>query len=970
MKLFFTLVAAVLLLSLINSGIYGQRHDPSYKWQTITTENFHVHFHDENRPSAVRIAEIAEKYHPPLAAAAGWEPRSRTHIVAVDSSDLANGWAAPFPRNTITIYLSRPFPDSTLAAFDDFLEIIFIHEYTHILNIDAADGFIAATRYFPGRILFPNLHLPVWALEGSAINFESIYTELGRNNSTYTDMIFRIEIYENNFKNISQASHFPRDWPRGYVPYLYGGKFVEFIEKKYGEGAFTDYMLKNSGSFPYADTACFIPRFHNSHARNLYEKTFDMLWDEWKDEIISGYRSQIEEIKQKGITSAEPVSAPASDSSLPVFSKDGRSIYYIESEERGPRKLVRYSLDDSSTYEMCEVNYPSDISVLSDREILVADIDFHRSFSLFSNLFIYDSRNYKNTGKALRATHFDYSEKSGIMIYTYISRNMYNLTTIDKDGIRRDIIKNSDAQITFPALSRDGSRAAFVIKDSSGSDLVIHDLDTENFIRLRTAGSNDIHPAFTPDGENILFSSDRDGVFNIYEYNISEHRVRQLTNFIGGGFHPVSSPDMTEIAFTYYGSNGGTISLTGYNQQDESTVSPPEKELIDTAFLYPEQTDIPFEYREKKYSPVSSIAPPFIIPLVATAEIYPDAYEWIFGFYTMGYDVLQRHFYQINALARHQSKYAEIEFLYSYRGFYPEIIFGYYDSTLFFDDDPFPWPDSHKSSIQREMERHVFAAVTLPRIRFNSYSAVTFFLSADREITDQWYYSEETHIVYKHNYIRPGILLNFDSSNMYTYSVIPESGRTVSGTFHTYHEEHERDIVFYKAEADYSEYLRAPGRSAAFMFRAKKSYSKLNTNYSPPYNLGRFKRGPSGTPDYSSGIRGYPAGYIYAYRFASATIEYHLPLFQRDAGYGIFPALFRDFWIAFFGEGANLWDEKFHADENRFSAGVELHLRLTAGYHFDIEAHAGYARGFNDGGENQFYFGLGTLVEGAIKKRP
>ncbi|MDY6970141.1 MAG: hypothetical protein SVR08_16015, partial [Spirochaetota bacterium] len=228
--------------------------DPGYEWRSIKTEHFWIHYHQNLDYEAKRLSIIAEKVHNNLKDKIRWEPYFRTDVILVDNQYSSNGFAIPIPSNRIQIYISRPELDGLLNNFDDWLELVFIHEYTHILNIDSIHGFPTFTRYTCGRVCFPNIFIPTWLLEGNAVYHESSYSIFGRNNSTYTDMIMRMEILSDSLKSIDKASHFPREWPLGRVPYIYGGLFVEFLEKKYGKGTIADVFIENSYNIlPYYD---------------------------------------------------------------------------------------------------------------------------------------------------------------------------------------------------------------------------------------------------------------------------------------------------------------------------------------------------------------------------------------------------------------------------------------------------------------------------------------------------------------------------------------------------------------------------------------------------------------------------------------------------------------------------------------------------------------------------------------------
>ena len=68
-----------------------------------------------------------------------------------------------------------------------------------------------------------------------------------------------------------------------------------------------------------------------------------------------------------------------------------------------------------------------------------------------------------------------------------------------------------------PRLSPDGSRLVVQTSDNEGSsDIWVYDLSGENQIRQLTLGGNNTRPIWTPDGQRVTFSSDRDGKQEIY----------------------------------------------------------------------------------------------------------------------------------------------------------------------------------------------------------------------------------------------------------------------------------------------------------------------------------------------------------------------------------------------------------------------------------------------------------------------
>ena len=64
---------------------------------------------------------------------------------------------------------------------------------------------------------------------------------------------------------------------------------------------------------------------------------------------------------------------------------------------------------------------------------------------------------------------------------------------------------------SFTALSPDGTRIAVRIDDPENTDVWVGDVGRGNLSRLTTDAAFDDHPLWTPDGERVVFTSDRDG---------------------------------------------------------------------------------------------------------------------------------------------------------------------------------------------------------------------------------------------------------------------------------------------------------------------------------------------------------------------------------------------------------------------------------------------------------------------------
>ncbi len=944
---------------------------PELEWKSIKTNHFWIHYHQGLETEAKKLAQIAEKVHLLLSPKIKWQPALRTDVILVDNLYTANGFATPFPYNRIQIYMTRPEPDSSISNFDNWLEMVFTHEYVHILNHDMIHGLPSISRYTLGRCCFPNVFLPYWMAEGNAVYYESYSSKFGRNNSSYTDMVMRTEIANNSFKTISEASNFPRAWPVGYVPYLYGGLFVEFLETKYGTGSFADIYIDNSYNLiPYSDHIIpYILPFIDSEAEKIYGEKFTTLWDEWEAFLKIKYDKQIKNIKEKEITDYKQITKSGYFTSLPRFSRNNKEIFYIRKTNYNSTALVSYSITTGKQKVLCPVNDPNSISITGNDRIFLSDAEYYKSFSIYNEAFVYD-KTYKQITSRLRGSYIDIDPKENRAVFVKEENNKFSLILSDLSFSAFNIlIDKTDLQIAYTKFSPDGENIVFTLKDETGdADIAILTIATGNILRISRDKYNDIQPSWHPDGNRIIFSSDRDGVYNLYEFNINKKTLSKLTNFIGGGFSPDISPDGKSLTFAYYGKNGFNIALMHYPEKALSitNINPQDIPVQIFDHLPNEQDDNTITI--SNFTVLNSIFPPFWLPLIANSEVYNNKSQLIAGFFTLGYDTLYKNMYIINAYTYTYEKRASVNLSYNFSYLYPEIIMQYYNDALFYGEDKFPWEEKNTNPLKREMEKSGTIGLAFPFIYYQTSHVLSFSYKYSKSYTD--IFEPGTNENYKDIIAKVRLKYSFIDSKEYSYSVSRENGRDIYIISDLYRKELGSDISYSKTMGEYSEYLPGLCRNNVLLLNIRGGASFNNPDYKSPYNLGKFEKGEIGLPETEEdelGLRGYPSGIIYGNRIAAGTIEYRFPVIQTDFGLATFPVLFRDLWLTPFFDYGNVWNGNTKINEFKSSTGIELHMRITAGYMLNLEGYIGFAKGLNQYGEDQIYFAVSTLFEGALK---
>lgn len=106
----------------------------------------------------------------------------------------------------------------------------------------------------------------------------------------------------------------------------------------------------------------------------------------------------------------------------------------------------------------------------------------------------------------------------------------------------------SRARIRRYVGGRRGVRGRRCQDSPQGENLVLCAADGSGLDRLTDDAFRNTQPAVSPDGQSVVFASNRDGSMQLYRMRLSDRKREQVTREVVGAQCPAWSPDGTELA--------------------------------------------------------------------------------------------------------------------------------------------------------------------------------------------------------------------------------------------------------------------------------------------------------------------------------------------------------------------------------------------------------------------------------------
>ena len=498
----------------------------SFDWSYIQTSHFDIYFYGDNQDLAEFTSKVSEDAYAQISTHLSWDLRKRVSILVYNSHNEFQ------QTNVIGTYMSEGiggvtelFKNRIVFPFDGNFEQfrhVIHHELVHAMLNDMVYGG-TAQNMMASRT---KVRIPLWSNEGLA-------EFLSSNWDTKADMVLRDIAVHERMPTINELNYF--------MAYKGGQSLWRFIAGKYGREKVGEVFrsMKKAQS-----------------AEKGYQLALGMKWKELSDQ----WHKYLKKEYWPDIANRDPLE----DMSEKLTDHKKNNNFYNVSPSISPDGSTVALLSDRSGY--FDV-YLLDVLTGKKKETLIKG---SRSVDFEELKWLQPGLSWSPDGEkivlAVKAGATD-----ALHIVNIKSKKSKKIP-IDLDGV-------------FSASwSPAGKEIAFTGNHNGSSDLYIYDLDKEEYRQVTNDIFSDSYPNWNNKGNEIVFVSDRgdyvDGKYSgrmekhdyrqtdIYIVNTQDNRIRRVTNTPDNENHPIWAN--TEETLFYTSDYNGVYNLYKHSLEEYS----------------------------------------------------------------------------------------------------------------------------------------------------------------------------------------------------------------------------------------------------------------------------------------------------------------------------------------------------------------------------------------------------------------
>ncbi|WP_457288007.1 basic secretory protein-like protein [Pedobacter sp. UYP24] len=535
------------------------------KFKVLQTPHFEIYYYLKNEKLVRKLAEDAETWY-------------KMHQEVFRDTFLR--------KNPIILYSNHPDFQQTTALQGEIgigtggvtealknrviMPVMELNNQTrHVLGHELVHAFQYHILLEKDSVRMENIgQIPLWMIEGMAE-----YLSVGKTDA-FTSMWMRDAMLNRDIPSLKDLTNSNK-----YFPYRYGQAFWTFVGSVYGDTTIVP-LFKATARFGYENGLKYTFGYDDNTLSGL-----------WKNAIESHYRPMLKadssQVKISGTKIVDNKNA-GNMNVAPSISPDGQYLAFLSEKdlfgidlflaEAKTGKIIRKLSSQISNSHIDDFNFLESAGTWSPDSKQFA-------FSIFSKgkneLMIIDVA----SGKQLLSTDMGHVEQFGNLTWSPNGQDIAFSGMIEgqSDIFSYNLKDKKITQITndnfsdyAPNYSKDGKLIAFstdrVSRLKNGTNAVhpinlsIYNIETKSISDVPVfPGANNLNAQFSGDSKSLFFLSNRDGFRNLYQYNLADNSVKQLTDYFTGisgitEFSPaltVSNND--DIIYSYYRSQRYTL---------------------------------------------------------------------------------------------------------------------------------------------------------------------------------------------------------------------------------------------------------------------------------------------------------------------------------------------------------------------------------------------------------------------------
>jgi len=655
-------VFSFFILIAFSAPLFSQTYFPvshrELEWKTFQSKFATVIYHYPLGDKARELAAIYDDIYTPICEFYNYFPDRQT-LILKDTDDYSNG-GAYFYDNKIEIWATAL--DFPLRGDHSWLKDVISHEFTHIVQIQSA---MKWNRNYPAVYFqifgyedvrrpdvlygFPNilisypwmgLTVPAWLAEGTAqYNLPGLYFDYW---DSHRDMILRSRTLDSTLLTFSEMVGFNKTSLDGETVYNQGFSLVSYLVRNYGLEATKklNTSLRKISIFTINDAM-----------NDAFGKSGVEIYNDWVAENKQTYQKQIAPILSE-MNNGNEFQEEGFNNWVDDYNPEKNEVIVRSNTDKDYSGQITVLLKDSDgklKREIKEIKPNSRIrfnSIKGKEYLLFSQHSAPTALlSIFSDLYVYDLKTKKTVrftdGKRLFSPVYDgkkyiyaIQNRDAVKRIVRINISDIDFKTDDEFDLNVEDITppNNYTDIEYYNLDYNNKRKAILLDASyaHGRHIFLFDLNDNSLTQISDDKYDSREPRWISDS-SFVYSSDENGIFNIYRTDLNSGKKAQISQVQGGAFGAVKIDDNNFVSSSFSG--------RGYKIR---------KFAIKNYFLKPEKI-YPYQNHptsiEPKYSELNNLdfgkldleSTPFIRENRQPFSFYPvlrlDSYSKQFGSY-------------------------------------------------------------------------------------------------------------------------------------------------------------------------------------------------------------------------------------------------------------------------------------------------------------------------------------------------